>query len=120
MVIMVTLSEKDLLYAMEKGEFSRDILQKQENVVILFTQDWCPQWKRMEKYLKEAKADKDILIYVCIYNQNNMFDRIRNFKESIWGNDLIPYLRFYHHGNFVKESNYLAESAFFDSFEQNR
>ena len=95
--------------AMKRGEFNGLITNSHKQVVIIMTQSWCPQWHKMRDYLEQLASDN---IYYFIYDQSEIFDEFRSFKETVFGNFEIPYLRFYKNGQLTATSNYLTESEF--------
>lgn len=103
------LSDEDLLNTIENKEFDRKITTSKSTVLIILTQSWCPQWLALKSYLN--KIDLDIDIYYSLYNKSNYFDKFRTFKENIFKNDQVPYLRFYLNGVFKKDSNYISQNS---------
>jgi len=101
-------SELDYLFA--NGEFSEKVRNRSDTVVVLMSQDWCPQWAAMKAYLGGFVAEADI--FVLLYNRHRQFGRILDFKENRFGNDEIPYLRYYSKGKLVAESAYIRRDAF--------
>ena len=81
------------------------------------TQDWCPQWKRMKEWVSELPGDTNIKFYEIIYNKEDYFNDFRGFKENIFKNGLIPYVRYYVNGELKGESNYVSEEGFMKFFE---
>lgn len=112
MINRKVLSKEQVLAAMETGEFGRDVTASNEIVAVVMTQDWCPQWAAMRNWLYEFPVEKDIDIYELVYNKVDYFHEFRDFKESIWKNDEIPYLRYYRNGALVNESNYVGMQHF--------
>lgn len=113
------LIQKDqALYAIANGEFESNILSSKSSVVIIMTQDWCPQWMSMKSWIYGLEIDKDIEIYELEYNKVDYFEDFMSFKENQWGNNNIPYLRFYKDGILNKEENYISDSEFIDIIMQ--
>ncbi|WP_313560547.1 hypothetical protein [Ruminiclostridium cellobioparum] len=108
------ITREQAVRAIETGEFGKDILTSKPRVVIILTQDWCPQWHDMRGWLYEHDTREDIDIYELEYNKTDFFDEFRNFKENRLGNDTIPYVRFYREGVLYRESNYISEGQFFE------
>lgn len=125
MIILKKLTEEQIRAAMARGEFADDVIPPKRNVAVLMTQSWCGQWLIMQHWLaKEARkgADHDSLeidLFVLEYDQEPHFAEFLAFKEQVFGNTYVPYLRFYRDGRLVKESNYLPKSAFFAVFHEN-
>lgn len=99
-------------YAMKNGEFDQDILNSKQKVVIIMTQDWCPQWADMNSWVYNLQTDEDIAVFELIYNKVDYFKEFMRFKENKWGNYEIPYLRYYNNGRLFKESNYVTKQVF--------
>lgn len=112
MITKKALTTVQAQYAMENGEFGFDVIHSAPYVIVLMTQDWCPQWKKMNEWLYDIEIDKEVLVYELVYNKETFFQDFRTFKEDKWHNFEIPYLRFYHNGNFMNESNAVERRIF--------
>ena len=88
------ITSEQALNAIENGEFGRDVLSG-EYVIIVMTQDWCPQWVSMNRWIYGLETDKNIEIYELVYNKTDYSSAFMEFKEKTLGNSLIPYLRIY-------------------------
>ena len=106
------LSEDQVLEVIKTGDFSPDIIASKNKVVIILTQDWCTDWKRMREWLDTLDDAIDIDIYELIYNKSEHFQRCLDLKENKWNNSFIPYLRYYQNGILIKESNYVTKEEF--------
>ncbi len=96
--------------AIECGEFSSDVVASERKVAVVMSQDWCPQWDAMKKWLYSLEIDAGL--YELIYNTTDFFDEFRTFKETKWKNRLIPYVRYYSGGNLASESNSVSKEEF--------
>jgi hypothetical protein len=105
------LTEEQILYVIENGEFGEDVLSN-GNVVVIMTQDWCPQWTHMQSWIYDLAADDTVDIYELIYNKINNFSDFVYFKENSFGNHEIPYLRYYRNGKLINETNYINMTGF--------
>ncbi|MCL2094134.1 MAG: hypothetical protein FWH12_08075 [Treponema sp.] len=113
---MRKLTEAECQTALDGGDFAGDLLSVPGAAVIL-TQSWCPQWAAMktflpavEKALPEARIyfiEYDIEAWEKISNQDFM-----DFKEKVFNNREIPYIRYYQNGVFSKDSNFISEDGF--------
>ena len=117
------LSEEQARFAMEQGEFGEDVRNADENVAVVMTQGWCPQWTSMNVWLGFMKRrgepqDLDITVLEFIYDKVNFFPQFMSFKENHFGNYEIPYIRYYKHGKPVSESNYTTSGDFLARFEE--
>ncbi|MFP4705759.1 MAG: hypothetical protein ACLFMV_13210 [Spirochaetaceae bacterium] len=50
------LTDEQVRYAMQHGEFGEDVRGASENVAVILTQSWCPQWASMVKRFEEANV----------------------------------------------------------------
>jgi hypothetical protein len=105
------LPKEEILKAIAQKEFSIDVLNSAKSVIIIMTQDWCPQWTSMKKWIYNFN-DENCKVYEIIYNNKEYSKEFMAFKETIFGNDLIPYVRIYKDGKFYKECNYRSEPMF--------
>jgi hypothetical protein len=109
------LIQKDqAIYAIANGEFESAVIASKSKVIIIMTQDWCPQWMNMKSWIYGLKIDEDIEIYEFEYNKVDYFNDFMNFKENQWGNENIPYLRFYKDGVLIEETNFIDEQRVMD------
>ena len=104
------LSDDVLEKTMEFGEFPEEIRNAAEKVVVILTQDWCHDWQAMVPFLPDF-ADQ-ATFFLLQYNQHPEFERIMEFKEDVFGNREIPYLRYYYQGRFIVATNQLPKSTF--------
>lgn len=105
-----SLSHDDIEALLGAGEFSEKIRRAAPQVVVVMTQDWCPQWHDMAAYLP-AFADR-VAIFATAYNRLPDFERIMAFKEEVFGNDQVPYVRYYREGRLVAQTNWLSRDDF--------
>ena len=105
-----TLSDEVIEQTLETGEFPDEIRSAAPKVLVVLTQDWCPDWHRMEPFLPEF-AD-EVAIFVLEYNKHPEFERIMEFKEEVFDNREIPYLRYYRDGAFIAATNALPKGTF--------
>lgn len=108
------IQEEQAMRAVENGEFESDMLTSCSKVVLILTQDWCSQWQHMKSWVYRLDFEEDIDIYELEYNKVGYFDQFRAFKEREWGNDAVPYLRFYKNGVLYRECNYISEGQFLE------
>jgi hypothetical protein len=106
------LSEDQVLELVKTGDFSPDIIAAKKKVVIILTQDWCPDWKNMRQWFNSLDDAVDVDIYELIYNRSEHFQNCLALKENRWNNSLIPYLRYYVNGILINESNYVTKEEF--------
>ncbi|URA10699.1 hypothetical protein [Thermospira aquatica] len=116
------LPQNEVYHALEHREFSPAITSGPSAVVL--SQDWCPDWLAMEKWLEAWKDSKrveqEIDIYIYLYNREPEFVRFLALKENVWNNYLIPYVRYYCGNHLIAESNYVTPEGFLKRFENER
>lgn len=124
MITRIELSEKDIYATITAGELPERIRTSAPRFVLVATQDWCPKWRLMERWLTADQSDQsdqsgdssgipDVTLAVIIYNNTPYHREFMQHKESVWGNALVPYLRFYHDGVFSGDANRLSREAFY-------
>ncbi len=106
------ISKEQALEAIQNGEFSRDVIASNRKVVVVMTQDWCYEWTNMKKWMDSIKDIRGLDIYELIYNTVDYFKDFLPLKEETWGNDQIPYVRYYSDGLLIHHSNYLGKDDF--------
>jgi len=105
-----TLTQDQLDALMRDNEFPPEIRHAAPVVAVVMTQDWCPQWTDMAAYLPDFAHRA--AIFTVEYNRLPDFERIMRFKETIFKNGEVPYLRVYREGSLVRTSNWIPRSAF--------
>jgi hypothetical protein len=110
------LSEDQALSAIENGEFPQEVTAAARCVVVVMSQDWCPQWTAMDAYLsaleKGGNGGEQIEVFGLLYNKVSYFGDFRRFKEKTWGNYQVPYVRYYKNGQLVDQSNFVPRAEF--------
>ncbi|TFG64570.1 MAG: hypothetical protein E4H36_02615 [Spirochaetales bacterium] len=122
MIVEKNISLSQIEEAMKAEEFGTDIIQSGSNVAVIMSQSWCPQWHMVKSFLsrlnREGRPEEiDIDVYEIVYDQLEIFHQFLRFKEETFGNDLIPYIRYYKNGSFMTSTNYVSESFFVRQFE---
>lgn len=107
MVNKKLINKEQAKYAIENGEFDKNIIASKDKVIVIMTQDWCPQWMALKCWIYEMETNEDVDIYELEYNKTDYFDEFMNFKEDRWNSHNVPYLRFYKAGNLIEETNYI-------------
>ena len=116
---MKNLEIKFAQYAIKNNEFPEEIISSNDNVAIILTQSWCPQWFALKHYISKINL-KNLDVYVFVYDNSPIFAQFMNFKEQIFNNFEIPYIRYYKRGKFMGDSNYINKTKFLKkvSFEK--
>lgn len=117
MINRYKIQKEQAIDAIGSGEFDKSITASNDYVVIILTQDWCPQWSDMKGWIYDVEIGSDIDIYELEYNKTDYFEAFMNFKEGHFGNQYVPYLRFYKHGILVSEANYTSERQFISAIQ---
>ena len=106
---MNEISKEQALACVTHKEFGDDIICSAENVAVILTQSWCPDWLAMKVLLADFSGSE---VYYLEYDRADYADIFRKFKEDVFGNDLIPYIRYYRNGLLTKVSNAVPEDVF--------
>jgi hypothetical protein len=109
---MRKLTKPECLAAVEAGEFSPALRGAAPAVAIVLTQSWCPQWAWMRSYLAALPPDASREIFWVEYDLEDFFESFMRFKESSFGNDEVPYVRYYRGGELAAESNFIDQGGF--------
>lgn len=108
----VEMTEDQASAAIKNGEFGEDLTGADRNVAIILTQDWCPQWMAMKRWLSKGENDTDITVFYFVYNRSSISKEFMGFKETVFNNYLIPYVRYYKNGSLIHESNFTSRKRF--------
>jgi len=116
------LPAEEARHAILHGEFSPAITS--QTAAVVMSQDWCPDWLFMQRWLhtwtEEGRPQEvDIDVYIYLYNREPEFSDFLNLKENRWHNFLIPYVRYYHGGQLIGESNFITPEGFVNKFIPN-
>ena len=104
------ITREQAFHAMENGEFGADVIASADSVAVIMTQDWCPQWAAMKNWVYSLEGG--FVLYELVYNLTPYFSEFRSFKENVWKNGHIPYVRYYRGGVLAAESNYVSRDEF--------
>jgi hypothetical protein len=106
---MKLIAKAQALDCVTHREFSRDILLSAGKVAVILTQSWCPQWHAMKGFLGNLAGCE---VYYLEYDRVDYLEIFREFKEKVFGNDQIPYIRYYQNGALTGVSNAVSEEVF--------
>ena len=103
--------------AITEGEFGEDIRLSAQNVAVVLTQKWCPQWSDLNRTLSSLESDgmpdgSDLFIFELVYDIEPYSTEFMSFKERVFGNYQIPYVRYYQNGSLTAESNWVSRKKF--------
>lgn len=121
MIGLETLTDKQAECAIKAKEFSQEVIASKKFVAVVLTQGWCPQWVAMRYWLHKLDMDKELQsleldIYEYVYNESDLFEKFMHFKETVFGNDQVPYVRYYVCGKLIAETNFVSKEIFFGHF----
>ncbi len=111
---MTEITDKQAEYIIENKEIPDEIINSAARVAVVLTQNWCPQWVDMQAWLPELEG---IEIYYQCYNIKPYSYKLMKVKETVFGNDLIPYIRYYKDGKLVNQTNHVGKEEFISLFE---
>jgi hypothetical protein len=106
---MKVITKDQALACVAHKEFGDDIIRSAESVVVILTQSWCPEWLAMQSFLSGFSTSE---VYCLEYDRTDYMDIFRAFKENVFGNDQIPYIRYYRRGILTTVSNAVSEMVF--------
>lgn len=112
---MKEISDLQARSFIQNREIPEEIRVGAGKVAVIMTQDWCPQWGFMKNWLSGMK-DHGIAVYYLPYNRKPYFKDFMETKEREFGNDLVPYVRYYINGRFTGDSNYVSRELFLSRF----
>jgi hypothetical protein len=109
---MRKLPKDECLGLLRDGDFSPSLKSAADEVAIVLTQSWCPQWAWMRSYLAALPAEATREVFWVEYDLEDFFEPFMLFKERSFGNDQVPYVRYYRGSKLVAESNYIDQGGF--------
>jgi hypothetical protein len=123
MLIRNKITTDHLASAIANGEFPAEILEASALVACIMTQSWCPQWIFMRSWLRKLEKSADMTEELKIQTFETEYDRLpnfsefRSFKEQVWNNWEVPYIRYYSGGTLIHESNFVSAMMFLDNLK---
>ena len=112
----LTLTQAQIRRAIDSGEFGNDVVRSAPRVAVVMTQSWCPQWHAVSRWIDELAQEAGLDIFTVVYDEEPFYEEFMHFKETVFGNGLIPYIRYYAEGRLVKETNYTSKDFFLKAF----
>lgn len=107
--MMKKISKDQALFCIGHQEFGDDVTSSAKKVAVILTQSWCPQWLTMKGFINSLSGCE---IFFLEYDLVDFFDQFRMFKEIVFGNNEVPYIRFYQNGKVTTTSNAVSKSEF--------
>ncbi len=114
---MTEITDIQAEFIINNKEIPDEIVNSSERVAVILTQDWCPQWKFMETFLKKIPED-EVKIYYLSYNNKPYFREFMFVKETTWKNHQVPFILYFNNGQLTDISNYCGHKAFNSYFKQ--
>lgn len=115
---MIQIEEPQAKKMMKEGAIPGELSRSASKVAVIMSQSWCPQWLAMKLWLNRLKDnEEDLRIYYLEYDRAPWFHQFMQFKESVLGNDLVPYLRYFKDGEYLGDSNFCSKEGFLSYFE---
>ena len=109
---MTKLTADHCLALMKEGDFGPDVTGAADAVAVVLTQSWCPQWAWMRSYLTALPPDGGMDVFWVEYDREAFFEPFMRFKEGVFGNDQVPYVRYYRGGKLAAQSNFIDKGGF--------
>ena len=113
---MIEITDTQAAHIIENREIPNELINSTEKVAVVLTQDWCPQWLFMKRWLKKTE-DNGIKTFYISYNRKTYFSEFMSAKEDTFGNDQVPYVRYYKDGKYLNDSNFISEELFLSNFK---
>ena len=113
---MIEITDSQASLIIKQRQIPEEILNSNDKVAVIMTQDWCPQWLFMSRWLKKTQ-EKGIKTFYISYNRKPYFNEFMNVKEAVFNNDLVPYVRYYKDGKLIDDSNFVSEELFLSNFK---
>jgi hypothetical protein len=82
------------------------------------SQSWCWQWDVIREWFREMEDYADLDVYTLLYDNTEYYEDFMSFKEEVFANFEIPYIRYYIDGKFERESNYTSKESFLRTFHK--
>jgi len=118
--MLEAINESQARDMMEKKAIPQEMINASESVAVILTQSWCPQWMAMRLWLKRlGKKHEQLKVYQLEYDRVPWFHEFMQFKETHLKNDLVPYVRYYHKGEYQGDSNFCGEDYFREKLKLN-
>lgn len=109
---MIDLTDDECRAMISEGGVPEPIRGRSSRVAVVLTQSWCPDWRVMRNYLSRLD-EPGLTVFAVEYDQRPIFRELMAFKETVFGNHEIPYVRHYRDGRLVGESNLVFTSRGF-------
>jgi hypothetical protein len=115
---MIKLNQTQCQETISNREVPTDVTTSNSKVAVIFTQSWCVDWIIMRRYVKKLDIP-DVSVYYIEYDKETFYEKMRQFKETVFNNWSVPYVRYFRDGRLVGTSNLLyLKRTFLKQFER--
>ena len=117
----IIITEEQAAKILAEKQIPKEMTGISGRVAVVLTQSWCPQWSAMNAYLDRMQKDskpetEDLTVFSLCYDNLPFKGEFMSFKESVFSNDLIPFVLYYRDGKLINSSNYVSLSSFMELF----
>jgi hypothetical protein len=115
---MIKLDQDQCMEILSTGDIPAEVSGGNEKVAVIFTQSWCVDWLIMRSYARKID-NRDVSVYYVEYDKEPFYEEMRRFKETVYNNWSIPYVRYYRDGRLVGTTNLIfSKRGFLKQFLQ--
>ncbi|MBN2353614.1 MAG: hypothetical protein JXD23_13660 [Spirochaetales bacterium] len=118
MIYWKKISDEEARRTIAAREFPDEIRASRDKVAVILTQGWCHQWLSLKHGLERVASSetREIDVHIFVYDHSPVFNEFLTFKETVLGNAVIPYIRYYRDGKYRTDSNYVTVEKFLSRF----
>ena len=109
---MLRLTDDQVRQMIDSADVPEEVRAASPLVAVVLTQSWCPDWSYLQSIVGQAATD-DLTVFYSEYDREPFFRDLMRFKEDVFGNRLIPYVRYYRDGSFVSDGNVVSSAKRF-------
>lgn len=90
MIQLFQISDSEIEETIRDHEYPDSVRSRLLNTAVIATQDWCPDWSAMQRWLNEEEKesekamDTDIAVGIVIYNKKSYQNDFMRVKEQFW------------------------------------
>ena len=110
------INEAEIYNVIKNKEFEKSIINSKKNVAVVMSQSWCWQWRMVNEWLPSISDIDDLDVYTIVYDNKKYYNDFLSFKENVFGNYEVPYIRYYAGGKLIKETNFISKESFLEIF----
>ena len=94
---MIRLDETQCLETISNHEMPAGVVWSNSKVAVIFTQSWCVDWVVMQSYTRKIDI-ADVSMYYVEYDKEPFYEKMKTYKEVVFKNSNVPYVRCYRDG----------------------